>query len=134
MFCIFGIGAETLGVVQNTLVAKWFIGKELSLALGVWISIGRFGQVLNNYITPPIAEATSLGFALLVGLILWIVSFISTLITVWFETHAEKIDKMIKDKDENEDNEEFHWRNLKELSLSFWFSAIFCGFIYKSYK
>ena len=46
---IFGIGAESLGVVQNTLIAKWFIGKELSLALGIDISIGRFGNVLNNY-------------------------------------------------------------------------------------
>ena len=71
---IFGIGAETLGVVQNTLIAKWFIGKELSLALGINISIGRFGGVMNNYLTPPIGAATSLGFALMIGFILWIIS------------------------------------------------------------
>ena len=124
------IGAETLGVVQNTLIAKWFIGAELSLALGIDISVGRFGGVMNNYITPPLAEATSLGVALMLGFFLCIVSLISAIITVIFETRAIKIDKQIESESPNEEKEEFNWRNIRELSWSFWFISFFWGLIY----
>ena len=127
---IFGMGAETLGVVQNTLIAKWFMGKELSLALGIDISIGRFGNVMNNYITPPVGAATSLGFALMIGFVLCILSLIWALITIWFEGHAAKIDKLIQREENSEDEEEFHWSDLKQLGWTFWWIAFFWWFIY----
>mmetsp|Transcript_23362 Transcript_23362/g.20754 ORF Transcript_23362/g.20754 Transcript_23362/m.20754 type:complete len:138 (+) Transcript_23362:248-661(+) len=67
---IFGLGGESLGVCQSTVVSRWFIGKELSLALGINISISRLGSVFNNYSMPPIADGIGLGWALFFGLVL----------------------------------------------------------------
>mmetsp|Transcript_11707 Transcript_11707/g.11650 ORF Transcript_11707/g.11650 Transcript_11707/m.11650 type:complete len:152 (+) Transcript_11707:252-707(+) len=67
---VFGLGGESLNVCQSTIVSRWFKGKELSLALGINISVSRLGSVFNNYTMPPLAKATSLGWALTFGFIL----------------------------------------------------------------
>jgi nitrate/nitrite transporter NarK len=116
-------------VCQSTIVSRWFIGKELSLALGINISVSRLGSVFNNYSMPPIADATSLGFALLFGFFLCIISFICGGILTLFERHANKVDNEdggLKD----DEKEEFHWRDIKEFSLSFWLIAANCVFTY----
>ena len=41
---IFGLGAESLIVAVTTALAKWFRGKELSLAFGVNMTIARLGS------------------------------------------------------------------------------------------
>jgi len=41
---VFGIGAESLIVAVTTAVAKWFRGKELSLAFGLNLTIARLGS------------------------------------------------------------------------------------------
>src|SRR5256886_13632152 len=43
---IFGLGAESLIVAVTTAVAKWFRGKELSLAFGINLMIARLGTWL----------------------------------------------------------------------------------------
>ena len=42
-FFIFGLGAETTIVVISKVIVKWFKGKELALALGLNLAIGRLG-------------------------------------------------------------------------------------------
>lgn len=41
---VFGLGAESLIVAVTTAVAKWFRGKELSLAFGLNLTIARLGS------------------------------------------------------------------------------------------
>jgi MFS family permease len=43
---IFGVGAESLIVAVTTAIAKWFRGKELSLAFGINLTIARAGTLL----------------------------------------------------------------------------------------
>jgi MFS family permease len=43
-FFLFGLGAETSIVVITTIIVKWFKGKELALALGLNLAVGRLGQ------------------------------------------------------------------------------------------
>lgn len=119
---IFGLGGESLNVCQSTIVSRWFIGKELSLALGINISVSRLGSVFNNYSMPPLQEATSLGVALSFGLFLCVLSFFSGFVLTFFEKHAAKIDNESVDLREDE-KEEFHWRDIKDFSVSFWLIA-----------
>lgn len=119
---IFGLGGESLNVCQSTVVSRWFIGKELSLALGINISVSRLGSVFNNYSMPPMADATSLGWALTFGFFLCVLSWFSGFVLTFFEKHANKVDNVdggLKD----DEKEEFHWRDIKEFSLSFWLIA-----------
>ena len=52
---VFGLGGEALNATQSTLVVNWFNPNELSFALGIALSILRFGSVLNDIISPIIA-------------------------------------------------------------------------------
>ena len=49
---LLGLGSETLGVIQSQITATWFLNKELALASGLNICIGRLGSVLNDILTP----------------------------------------------------------------------------------
>jgi MFS family permease len=126
---VFGLGGESLNVCQSTIVSRWFIGKELSLALGINISVSRLGSVFNNYSMPPMADATSLGWALMFGFFLCILSWVSGFVLTRMENHANKVDNEdggLKD----DEKEEFHWRDITEFSLSFWLICANCVFTY----
>jgi MFS family permease len=43
---IFGLGAESMIVAITTVIAKWFKGKELSLAFGLNLTVARLGSFL----------------------------------------------------------------------------------------
>ena len=65
---LFGLGGENLSVAQSAFVTEWFQTKELALALGVTLSVARFGSVLNNSASPALAAALgSVGGALWAG-------------------------------------------------------------------
>lgn len=119
---IFGLGGESLGVCQSAIISRWFVGKELALAFGINISVSRLGSVFNNYSMPPLANATSLGWALFFGFVLCIISFISGVILIMFERHANKVDNEDGELKDDE-KEEFHWSDIKDFSLSFWLIA-----------
>merc|ERR1712048_637092 len=44
---VFGIGAENVVVVQNNYCIKWYSGSILNLAMGVVLSVSRFGSVVS---------------------------------------------------------------------------------------
>lgn len=48
---IFGMGGESLSVAQSAIIAKWFSGKELALALGLNLALARVGSVVNDAIS-----------------------------------------------------------------------------------
>lgn len=80
----FGVGLESLCVAQRILVARWFIGKELALAMGAILALGRFGSVLNDNVSARYTAQHVLG-AYCVGAMLCIVSLIATGGAVWLD-------------------------------------------------
>jgi MFS family permease len=61
---VFGFGGESLSVANSALLADWFEGKELAFAFGLNLSIARLGSVINNIVSPSLANSVSLQFAL----------------------------------------------------------------------
>lgn len=53
---IFGLGGESLSVASSTLVSAWFGGRELALAMGINLSFSRLGSVLNDNLSPVLAD------------------------------------------------------------------------------
>lgn len=72
---IFGIGGESLSVAQSRITTRWFEGRELALALGLNLAIGRLGSVLNDILSPYLAYAVGMNFAIWFGTVTCIVSF-----------------------------------------------------------
>ena len=67
---LFGFGGESLGVGNSALLAMWFKGKELAFAFGLNLSIARLGSVMNNLVSPVIADEISIQFSFWFGSIL----------------------------------------------------------------
>lgn len=84
---IFGIGAESLAVAQNSYAVLWFKGKELNMVFGLQMSIARFGSTVNFWVMQPIYDwvhnyypSRTLGAVLLLATTTCVLSLISALI------------------------------------------------------
>jgi MFS family permease len=53
---LFGVGGESLAVVQSQITSRWFRNKELAFALGWNICVGRLGSVLNDFVSPQLGS------------------------------------------------------------------------------
>jgi len=67
---IFGFGGENCTVGVSALLADWFRGKEMALAMGLLLTIARLGSVINNFLSPRIAKGMSVSVAVWFGVIL----------------------------------------------------------------
>lgn len=64
---VFGLGGESLSVVQNVLTCSWFRGSQLSLALGLLLVTGKLGSITNSFLSPVVAERYGTGWAIWTG-------------------------------------------------------------------
>ena len=87
----YGLGADNIEIPENVLLVKWFMGKEMPLAMSLETCFSRIGnaialvtqKLLNNYFDSPLP-------GLYVSLIVMFVSFISCWILVFIEKTSEK--------------------------------------------
>jgi nitrate/nitrite transporter NarK len=89
---VFGLGGESLSVSQSAIVAKWFKGKELAMAMGLNISISRLGSVVNGMVIPTIyndQHMNKLGLALLVGFFVCVFSFVASIFLTLLDRKAD---------------------------------------------
>ncbi|MGA2569426.1 MAG: MFS transporter [Terracidiphilus sp.] len=126
---IFGIGAESLIVAITTAIAKWFRGKELSFALGINITIARFGTLLaqrspswahfaySNWRTPLLISVVFATFCVIGALIYWAL-----------EINAERKYEM----GAAGSTDKVVFRDLFNFGLSFWFLVALCVVFYSA--
>lgn len=53
---VYGFGAGSVSVVQQTIVARWFDGKHLSSAMAALLLVNRIGTSVGNAVVVPIME------------------------------------------------------------------------------
>ncbi|KAI3639386.1 hypothetical protein MIR68_002916 [Amoeboaphelidium protococcarum] len=53
---VFGVGGESIGVMQSFVNALWFADKELGMAMGFSLAVPRIGSVLNATLSPLICS------------------------------------------------------------------------------
>ena len=58
---LFGLGSEIAGVSVTRSIAKWFKGRNMALAMGLQLSIARFGTATAILIAPMIVKQKALG-------------------------------------------------------------------------
>ncbi|GMI27444.1 hypothetical protein TrCOL_g3605 [Triparma columacea] len=104
MWCgriLFGLGGENLTVAQSALLAQWFRGKELALAFGINLSISRLGSVINNFISPAIAEGGGTAAALWFGVAVCGGSLVMAVLLWPIEKKAQRLIEKSSDEDLN---------------------------------
>lgn len=79
-----------MGVAQSAIISVWFKGKEIAFALGLNMSIGRLGSVINAAIVPALYDQYGLGTALMVGFCICLFSLANAVGLVVLDKKAEK--------------------------------------------
>ncbi len=140
-FMIFGCGCEMAGITVSKIIAKWFAGKEMALAMGAEMALARFGVFAIFSISPRLADShwfgnndptvvIPVGFCaslLLIGLICFLV----------FDVMDRTLDRQLgadKAKGDETAEEEFKLSDVKNIFSSqlFWIIALLCVLYYSA--
>ena len=132
---IYGVGAEIAGITATKVIAKWFIGYEMALAMGLQLALARLGTGLAYGLTPGIVKACSgnVGIAVLVGLILLGVGLLAFLA---YCVYDKKLDTQIREQGvkeaESNPEDEFSWKDVIAVvkNPAFWMIALLCLLFY----
>ena len=140
-FMIFGCGCEMAGTTVSKVLAKWFKGKEMALAMGLEMAIARLGVFGAMWLSPMISQhfavdgvnsvTAPLLFAsalLVIGLLNF---FVFTIMDKSFDTQLVAIGEATLEKDPED---EFHVSDLKQILTSkmFWIIALLCVLYYSA--
>ena len=55
-FAIYGMGCEIAGITVTKVIAKWFTGHELALAMGLQVALARVGTACALFFALPVAQ------------------------------------------------------------------------------
>lgn len=128
-FAIFGMGAEITGITVTKIIAKWFTGHELALAMGLQVAMARIGTAVALACSLPIANAMGeVSAPVLLGAALLCVGLVSYLVYCVMD---RKLDAS-GDVAEIANEEEFHFSDLKYIfnNKGFWLIAFLCVLFY----
>ena len=134
-FMIFGCGCEMAGTTVSKAIAKWFKGKEMAMAMGVEMSIGRLGVFAAMWISPAVSKAftDAVGAPVLFGALLLCIGFISFFV---FTLMDRKFDAELAAVNESDTSkaDEFEIRDLGKIfsSKMFWIVSILCVLYYSA--
>ncbi|MCQ2167820.1 MAG: MFS transporter [Bacteroidales bacterium] len=136
-FMIFGCGCEMEGTNVSKILAKWFKGKEMALAMGLEMAIARLGVFGVMWIAPIISAKFNgsiiapLGFCgalLVIGLLNFVI----------FGVLDSKFDRQLVEAglatEEKSPEDEFHVSDLGAIfkSKMFWIVALLCVLYYSA--
>jgi MFS family permease len=85
----YGFGGESLCVAAQTMLAEWFMGQEMAMAMGINLSVSRLGSVVNDQTSVAFYKATGLAATLWIGVILLAACFLASLVAAAVDRHVE---------------------------------------------
>ena len=130
-FAIYGMGAEIAGITVTKVIAKWFAGHEMALAMGLQVALARVGTACALFFALPIAQSAGEvsapvmfgASALCIGLLSYIVYCVMD----------KKLDKSIIDEEvASESEEQFKFSDLKVIfcNQGLWLITLLCLIFY----
>jgi predicted MFS family arabinose efflux permease len=131
-FAIFGVGIEIENVVAVKVIARWFLGYEIALAMGLQVSTARLGTALALGLGAPIAAYfKAVAAPVLVGVLLLSVGLVAY---IFYCAMDKKLDESEKEMAPSGAEEEFHISDIgKILKIrGFWYITILCALFYSA--
>ena len=129
-FAIFGMGAEITGITITKIIAKWFTGHELALAMGLQVAMARIGTAVALACSLPIANAMGeVSAPVLLGAAMLCIGLVSYLVYCVMD---RKLDASSDQAADAAGEEEFRFSDLKYIftNKGFWLIAILCVLFY----
>ena len=85
---VFGLGGESLSVSMSAMIAQWFQGKEMALALGANLALARYGSVINDEVSLALARNFSMAWALWAGVGVCVMSLSAAIAAYYLDVSA----------------------------------------------
>ena len=140
-FMIFGCGCEMAGTTVSKILAKWFKGKEMALAMGLEMAIARLGVFGAMWLSPMISQhfaingTNSVTAPLLFASLLLVIGLLNFFV---FSILDKQFDNQLIEAGEmtavHDPEDEFHVSDLKQIfsSKMFWIIALLCVLYYSA--
>lgn len=130
-YAIFAVGTETCGITVTKVIAKWFAGKEMALAMGSQVAVARLGTALAMIVSPILVKHFSMSTPMFVSLILLCGGLLFYLV---FCVMDRKLDAQTQSEGIPADEESFRISDLKIIltNKGFWILALLCLMFYSA--
>lgn len=133
-FAIFGLGAETTGITVTKVIAKWFEGKEMALAMGLQVAMARIGTGLAMAGSVPVARHfDNVSAPILFGMAALCIGFLSYLVYCVLDKKEDAARASeAADNEKTADDEQFHLSDLRAIisNKGFWLITLLCLLFY----
>ena len=130
-FAIYGMGAEIAGITVTKVIAKWFAGHEMALAMGLQVALARVGTACALFFALPIAQSIgSVSAPVMFGASALCIGLLSYIVYCVMD---KKLDRSIADEDiATESEEQFKFSDLKVIfcNQGFWLITFLCLIFY----
>ena len=132
-FAIYGVGCEIAGITVTKVIAKWFTGHELALAMGLQVALARVGTACAMFFALPIAQgAGKVSMPVMIGASALCIGLLSYIVYCVMD---KKLDKSTGVTSQATDpDEQFKMSDLKVIfsNKGFWLITFLCLMFYSA--
>ena len=126
---VFGLGAESLIVAITTVLAKWFKGKELSLAFGINLTVARLGSfAADNSPTWAQRYFDSYQYPLMIASAFGVISVLAVIFYILMDNKARSYFQMGAEQKQ----ERIKFSEIFKFNKSFWYITLLCVTFYSA--
>lgn len=135
-FSIFGCGCEICGITVTKVIAKWFTGHGMALAMGLQVAMARLGTAAALGFSAPVAHAYHVSTPILMGGILLCIGLLAYIVYCVMDKKLEASIEAVageqKEASSEEAEEGFRFRDLTAIFTNpgFWFITLLCLLFY----
>ena len=128
-YAVFGVGAEVAGITVTKIIAKWFKGKEMALAMGVQVALARIGSQAAYAVALPVAKQFGLSMPLFIGALLLVGGLVAFLA---FSLMDRKLDRQVAETQSSDEEDKFSFKDVVAVvkNPGFWLIALLCVLFY----
>ncbi|MCD8210111.1 MAG: MFS transporter [Prevotella sp.] len=129
-FAIFGVGCEITGITVSKVIAKWFTGHELALAMGVQVALARLGTAAALALSLPMAKHfNTIGAPVLFGAVCLLIGLIAF---IGYTFMDKRLDSSTVASEESQEDDGFKISDLKFIftNKGFWLITLLCLMFY----
>jgi MFS family permease len=131
-YAFFGVGLELCGITATKVIAKWFKGYEMALAMGLQVATARIGTGLALGTAGSIAKAMTVAAPVLLGVLLLGVGLVAFLVYCTMDRKLAASEP--ETKGAAGDEGAFRIADVGRILAhrAFWYIAILCALFYSA--
>lgn len=133
-FSIFGVGAELCGITVTKVIAKWFTGHGMALAMGIQVAMARLGTAAALFFSAPIAHSFKLSTPVLFGTVCLVIGLLAYLVYCVMDKKLDTSAAAVAQDSAADvaDDEGFRLSDLKTIFVNpgFWLIVLLCLLFY----